>query len=76
MYKLDYDLLEKFTSFGAKAHRTEIEIYAEPENIAGSVDLSVMSQTGEIMLIDWKRSEKLPKKMKGYSKNERTPKQP
>tara|TARA_Y100000741_G_scaffold365218_1_gene360772 strand:- start:1489 stop:2835 length:1347 start_codon:yes stop_codon:yes gene_type:complete len=59
---------ENLLPLGAKAHRTEIEIYAEPENIAGSVDLSVILPNGEIMLIDWKRSEKLPKKMKGYSK--------
>jgi hypothetical protein len=50
------------------AFRTEIEIFAEEEDIAGSVDLSVMLPSGELFIIDWKRSLKLPQKMVGYSK--------
>jgi len=59
---------ENLLPIGAKAHRTEIEIYAEAEDIAGSVDLSVILPSGEIFIIDWKRSLKLPNKMIGYSK--------
>lgn len=53
---------------GAKAHRTELEIYGEEEDVAGSLDLSVILPNNELFIIDWKRSEKLPKKMIGYSK--------
>ena len=49
---------ENLLPIGAKAHRTEIEIYAEAEDIAGSVDLSVILPSGEIFIIDWKRSLK------------------
>lgn len=53
---------------GAKAFKTEWEIYGEEEDIAGSIDLAVILPSGELYLIDWKRSEKLKSKMKGYRK--------
>jgi hypothetical protein len=53
---------------GAKAFKTEWEIYGEDEDIAGSIDLAVILPSGELFLIDWKRSEKLKSKMKGYKK--------
>ena len=49
---------------GAKAFKTEWEIYGEEEDIAGSIDLAVILPSGELYLIDWKRSEKLKSKMK------------
>ena len=52
----------------AKAFRTEWEIFAEEEDVAGCIDLAVILPDGSIFLIDWKRSEKLPTKMKGYKK--------
>jgi len=59
---------ENLLPIGAKGFRTEIEIFAEEEDIAGSVDLSVILPSGELFIIDWKRSLKLPSKMTGYSK--------
>ena len=52
----------------AKPYRTEWEIYATEEDVAGSIDLAVVLPDKTIVLIDWKRSEKLPKKMRGYSR--------
>ena len=51
---------------GAKAYRTEWTIFAEEENIAGCIDLAVTLPSGDIFLVDWKRSEKLQQKMYGY----------
>lgn len=53
---------------GAKGYRTEWEIFAEEEDVAGCIDLAVQLPDGSVYLIDWKRSEKLPSKMKGYKK--------
>lgn len=53
---------------GAKAYRTEWVIFGDEENVAGCIDLAVELPSGDLYLIDWKRSEKLKKKMKGYSR--------
>lgn len=53
---------------GAKAFRTEWTIFGEEENVAGCIDLAVILPDGRLYLIDWKRSEKLSTKMKGYDK--------
>ena len=53
---------------GAKPYRTEWEIFAPKEDVAGSIDLAVILPDGSIVLVDWKRSKKLPKKMRGYSR--------
>lgn len=53
-----------------KPYRTEWEIFAVDEDVAGSIDLAVILPDGRLVLIDWKRSEKLPKKMRGYGKLE------
>ena len=52
-----------------QAYRTEWCIYAEAEDLAGSIDL-VLKKTGvaEFVLVDWKRSEKLAQKYNGYGK--------
>ena len=52
----------------AKAYRTEWVIFGDEENVAGCIDLAVELPSGDLYLIDWKRSEKLKKKMKGYSR--------
>lgn len=52
----------------AKVFKTEWEIYGEDECIAGSIDLAVQLPSGDLYLVDWKRAEKLPQKLKGYSK--------
>jgi hypothetical protein len=53
---------------GAKAFRTEWTIFGEEENVAGCIDLAVTLPSGDVFLVDWKRSEKLAKKMYGYSR--------
>lgn len=59
---------DQLTAIGAKAFRTEWEIFGEDEDVAGCIDLAVILPDGDLYLIDWKRSEKLPQKMKGYKK--------
>lgn len=51
---------------GAKGYRTEWTIFGEEENVAGCIDLAVILPSGDIYLVDWKRSEKLALKMYGY----------
>ena len=51
---------------GLKGYRTEWTIFGEDENIAGCIDLAAELPNGDIYLIDWKRSEKLSKKMYGF----------
>lgn len=53
---------------GAKPYRTEWEIFAPKEDVAGSIDLAMILPDKSIVLVDWKRSKKLPKKMRGYSR--------
>ena len=52
----------------ASGFRTEWEIIAEEEDVAGSIDLATILPSGEILLVDWKRSDKLDKKMRGFKK--------
>lgn len=51
---------------GAKAFKTEWEIHGQEEDVAGSIDLAVILPSGDLYLIDWKRSEKLKSKMTGF----------
>ena len=51
---------------GAKGYRTEWTIFGDEENVAGCIDLAVILPSGDIYLVDWKRSEKLALKMYGY----------
>lgn len=53
---------------GAKGYKSEWEIHGEDEDVAGSIDLAVILPDGSLYLIDWKRSEKLKSKMKGYKR--------
>lgn len=50
----------------AKGYRTEWTIFGEEENVAGCIDLAAVLPNGDLYLIDWKRSEKLSKKMYGF----------
>lgn len=43
---------------GAKAFRTEWEIFAETEGFAGSVDFVAQLPDGSLVIVDWKRTEK------------------
>ena len=53
---------------GAKVFRTEWEIFAEEEDVAGSIDLACMLPDGTLYLVDWKRSVNLAQKLWGYRK--------
>ncbi len=53
---------------GARGYRTEWVIFGEEENIAGCIDLAVTLPSGDLYLVDWKRSEKLASKMTGRDK--------
>lgn len=59
---------ESLVPIGAKGYRTEWTIYGEEENIAGCIDLAVSLPSGNLYLVDWKRSEKLEDKMTSRSK--------
>lgn len=52
---------------GAKAYRTEWTIFAEEENVAGCIDLAVELPSGQLFLVDWKRSKKLQQQMYGFA---------
>lgn len=49
-----------------KAYRTEWEIYAEEENLAGSVDFVGSFPDGSLIIVDWKRSDKLASHMRDH----------
>mmetsp|Transcript_82764 Transcript_82764/g.146151 ORF Transcript_82764/g.146151 Transcript_82764/m.146151 type:complete len:776 (-) Transcript_82764:38-2365(-) len=51
---------------GAKAYRTEWRIFGEAEDLAGSIDFAARLPGGALMLIDWKRSDKLRKGTRGF----------
>ena len=38
-------------------HRTEWQIYAAEERLAGSIDFTAMNDLGDLTIIDWKRSK-------------------
>eukprot|EP00439_Symbiodinium_sp_Y106_P041440 s3484_g5.t1 len=46
---------------GAKAFRTEWRIFGEEEDLAGSIDFAARLPHGGLVLVDWKRSDKLEK---------------
>ena len=61
-------IASKLSTLGATAYRTEWEIYAPDEDVAGSIDFVARLPCGGVLLIDWKRSEKLKDKMTGYGR--------
>eukprot|EP00435_Cladocopium_sp_Y103_P017516 s1987_g4.t1 len=60
----EFLMLEKFLHGmqGWRAYRTEWVIYAEEENLAGSIDFCAIDERGTLALIDWKRSASLETK--------------
>ena len=59
---------------GAKAFRTEWEIVAVEEDVAGSIDAVFVLQSGELIICDWKRSAKLSENVhSSFSKRRRPP---
>ena len=49
-----------------RAYRTEWEIYGEEENLAGSVDFVGTFPDGSLVIVDWKRSDKLATHMRDH----------
>ena len=47
---------------GWRAYRTEWVVFAENENLAGSIDFCAVDNEGSLALIDWKRSANLAEK--------------
>jgi len=56
---VEFALFHKFTQTlaGLTAFRTEWVIYAEAENLAGSIDFVAQDPHGHLVLFDWKRSK-------------------
>lgn len=50
---------EHLVPIGAKAFRTEWEIIAEEEDVAGSIDAVFVLPSGNLIICDWKRAAKL-----------------
>ena len=58
----------------AQVWRTEWMIHAHREDLAGSIDLVLRDpEDGGLMLVDWKRSEKLPRKYETFGVPMRAP---
>ena len=60
----EFAMLKKFlhSMTGWKAYRTELVIYGERENLGGSIDLCAVNASGELAIIDWKRTSALATK--------------
>ena len=56
-------LEEVVAPLGLTIFRTEWEIFYEEAHFAGSVDAIFQKPDGTLVIVDWKRSEKLPDKM-------------
>ena len=56
-----FKFLRVFQSEGWTIHRTEWTVYAEAEDLAGSID-AVAQRGSEICLLDWKRTKQLASK--------------
>lgn len=53
---------------GIRAYRTEWEIYAGEEDVAGSIDfVGLHEESGEIVIVDWKRTPKLKANLHGFA---------
>lgn len=55
----EFRLFKQFLSGlgGLTAYRTEWMIYADAENLAGSIDFCAQDSDGALILFDWKRSK-------------------
>ncbi|CAJ1344613.1 unnamed protein product [Effrenium voratum] len=57
-------LFAKFLEQGAKllAFRTEWAIFADEEDLAGTIDFAAINESGQLVLFDWKRTKDLQQK--------------
>ena len=71
----EFQLFRQFlaTLVGFTAYRTEWEIFAERERLAGSIDFAAKDVFGELMLVDWKRSKNLSGKYQNKFKRMQHP---
>ena len=56
-----------------RAFRTEWEIFGEPEQLAGSVDLVLQASDGSLVIVDWKRTAHLSGKYQNAYQNLKEP---
>lgn len=60
-------LEEVIAPLNAKVYRTEWEIFSRASHIAGSVDAIFKKANGHLIIVDWKRSDKLEEHMTSFS---------
>jgi hypothetical protein len=61
-------LKDIIAGLGGMAYRTEWEIFSTEAHIAGSVDAIFKKPNGNLILVDWKRSDKLEEHMSSFGK--------
>ena len=67
-------MCDHLVPIGAKAFRTEWEIVATEEDVAGSIDAVFTLESGQLIICDWKRAEKLAANVhSSFSKRLRSP---
>jgi hypothetical protein len=69
--RIEYKLFQQFLTSRSRlqVYRTEWTVYAEAENLAGSIDLVLRDPAdGSFVLVDWKRSEKLSEKYESFGR--------
>ena len=65
---------DQLVKLGAKAYRTEWEIFAEDEDVAGSVDCIAILPDESLIIVDWKRTPHLRQHMHNhYGKSMKEP---
>ena len=57
-----------FLERGLTLYRTEWQVYATDENLAGSIDCVARAVSGQVVLLDWKRSKDLAERTQSYGR--------
>lgn len=61
--------LRAVMDMGAVIYRTEWMIYAEVEDLAGSIDLVLKLPNSKLILVDWKRTQNIQSKCQSFGRN-------
>ena len=61
--------LRAVMDMGAVIYRTEWMIYAEVEDLAGSIDLVLKLPNSKLILVDWKRTQSIQSKCQSFGRN-------
>lgn len=56
-----YELIEAYPFAESEVYRTEWRVYDELSGIAGTIDCLLRTQSGQYIMVDWKRSDKIGK---------------